>query len=184
MAFSSPGWRIVPSLFRKTECIKHPITGVHTCMKPLVAETVKNLPECRRARFCPWVGKIPWRRGLLFSITVLFSHSRILAWRILWTEEPGGFESMALLRAGHEWETSTFTFTCVKLKNTACNSRLPQQTFHSRIWPHSASLSSVCSRWKLGCGHHCYSCHHCRKHCGEHRPLRASCVPAATLLSI
>ena len=28
----------------------------------LVAQTVKNLPECRRRRFDPWVGKIPWRR--------------------------------------------------------------------------------------------------------------------------
>ena len=28
----------------------------------LVAETVKNLPECRKPRFDPWVEKIPWRR--------------------------------------------------------------------------------------------------------------------------
>ena len=27
-----------------------------------VAQTVKNLPECRRPGFNPWVGKIPWRR--------------------------------------------------------------------------------------------------------------------------
>ena len=33
----------------------------------------------------PWVGKIPWRRKLCFSI---------LAWEILWTEEPGGLQSM------------------------------------------------------------------------------------------
>ena len=29
---------------------------------PFVARTVKNLPQCRRPRFNPWVGKIPWRR--------------------------------------------------------------------------------------------------------------------------
>ena len=31
---------------------------------PLVAQTVKTLPaiQCRRPRFDPWVGKIPWRR--------------------------------------------------------------------------------------------------------------------------
>ena len=144
-------------------------------MKPLVAETVKNLPAMQESQVPSLGWEDPLEKGMA-------SHSSILAWRILWTEEPGGLEPMALLRAGHDWVTSTFTFTCVKLKNTACNSRLPQQTFHSRIWPHSASLSSVCSRWKLGCGDHCYSCHHCRKHC-EHRPLRASCVPAATLLS-
>ena len=28
----------------------------------LVAQMVKNLPECRRPGFNPWVGKIPWRR--------------------------------------------------------------------------------------------------------------------------
>ena len=26
---------------------------------------VKNLPECRRPRFDPWVRKIPWRRECL-----------------------------------------------------------------------------------------------------------------------
>ena len=29
------------------------------------------------------------------------SHSRILAWRIPWTEEPGGLQSMGLQRVGH-----------------------------------------------------------------------------------
>ena len=28
-------------------------------------------------------------------------HSSILAWRIPWTEEPGGFQSIALQRVGH-----------------------------------------------------------------------------------
>ena len=29
------------------------------------------------------------------------THSRILAWRILWTEEPGGLQSIGLHRVGH-----------------------------------------------------------------------------------
>ena len=29
------------------------------------------------------------------------SHSSILAWRIPWTEKPGGLQSMGLQRAGH-----------------------------------------------------------------------------------
>ena len=29
-------------------------------------------------------------------------HSSILAWRIPWTEEPGGLQSMGLQRAGHD----------------------------------------------------------------------------------
>ena len=43
--------------------------------------------QCRRhkrPRFNPWVGKIPWRRTR--QPTPVF----ILAWRIPWTEEPGG----------------------------------------------------------------------------------------------
>ena len=30
-----------------------------------VAQLVKNLPECGRPEFDPWVGKIPWRRERL-----------------------------------------------------------------------------------------------------------------------
>ena len=30
------------------------------------------------------------------------THSSILAWRILWTEEPGGLLSMELHRVGHD----------------------------------------------------------------------------------
>ena len=29
-------------------------------------------------------------------------HSSTLAWKILWTEEPGGLQSMGLLRVGHD----------------------------------------------------------------------------------
>ena len=32
----------------------------------------------------------------------LATHSNILAWRIPWTEEPGGLESRGLQRVGHE----------------------------------------------------------------------------------
>ena len=30
------------------------------------------------------------------------AHSSILAWRIPWTEEPGGLQSMGLQRVGHD----------------------------------------------------------------------------------
>ena len=30
------------------------------------------------------------------------THSSVLAWRILWTEEPGGLPSMGLHRVGHD----------------------------------------------------------------------------------
>ena len=56
----------------------------------LVAQIVKNLPaNWGRSRFKPWVRKIPLEKELA-------THSSILAWRIPWTEEPGGLQSMGL----------------------------------------------------------------------------------------
>ena len=38
------------------------------------------------------------------------THPCILAWRIPWTEEPGGLPSMGSQRVGHDWATNPFTF--------------------------------------------------------------------------
>ena len=38
-------------------------------------------------------------------------HSSTLAWRILWTEEPGGLQSMGSLRIRDDWATSFSLFT-------------------------------------------------------------------------
>ena len=38
-------------------------------------------------------------------------HSSTLAWKIPWTEEPGGLQSIGSLRVGHDWGTSLSTFT-------------------------------------------------------------------------
>ena len=37
------------------------------------------------------------------------SHSSILAWRIPWTEEPGGLQSMGSQRVEHDWVTKNLT---------------------------------------------------------------------------
>ena len=52
--------------------------------------------------FDPWVRKIPWRRAWQ-------THSSTLAWRIPWTEEPGGLQSTGSQRAGHGWSDWTQT---------------------------------------------------------------------------
>ena len=39
------------------------------------------------------------------------AHSSILAWRIPWTEEPGGLQSTGLQRVRHDWATNTYTHT-------------------------------------------------------------------------
>ena len=39
-------------------------------------------------------------------------HSSTLAWKIPWMEEPGGLQSMGLLRVGHDWATS-LSLSCI-----------------------------------------------------------------------
>ena len=39
-------------------------------------------------------------------------HSSTLAWKIPWTEEPGGLQSMGSLRVGHNWVTS-LSLSCI-----------------------------------------------------------------------
>ena len=40
-------------------------------------------------------------------------HSSTLAWKILWTEEPGRLWSMGSLRVGHDWVTLLFSLSCI-----------------------------------------------------------------------
>ena len=56
--------------------------------------------KCGRCGFDPWVGKMSWRRK--WQPTPIF-----LPWRIPWTEEPGGLQSMGLQRVRHDWVTKT-----------------------------------------------------------------------------
>ena len=39
------------------------------------------------------------------------THSSTLAWKLPWTEEPGGLQSMGLRRVGHDSATSLSLFT-------------------------------------------------------------------------
>ena len=43
-------------------------------------------------------------------------HSSTLAWKIPWTEEPGGLQSMGSLRVRHDRGLHDFTFTCWRRK--------------------------------------------------------------------
>ena len=61
----------------------------------LVAQLAKNLPAMQETWFNPWVGKIPLEKGMA-------THSSILAWRIPWTEEPGGLQSIGSQGVGHQ----------------------------------------------------------------------------------
>jgi len=39
------------------------------------------------------------------------THSSTLAWKVPWTEGPGGLQSMGSLGVGHDWATSLYFFT-------------------------------------------------------------------------
>ena len=45
------------------------------------------------------------------QVALATPRSSALAWKIPWTEEPGGLQSMGSLRVGHGWATSLSLFT-------------------------------------------------------------------------
>ena len=56
---------------------------------------------------------LPTKVCLVKAIEATAPHSSTLAWKIPWMEEPGGLQSMGLLRVRHNWATSLslFNFT-------------------------------------------------------------------------
>ena len=48
---------------------------------------------------------------LIFIFYLMLMMTFTLAWKIPWTEEPGGLQSMGSRRVGHDWATSLSLFT-------------------------------------------------------------------------
>ena len=61
---------------------------------------IKNLPAMQET-LVQYLGKEDF---LEKGMTTL---SNIPAWRIPWTEQPGGLQSIASQRVGHDWATNT-----------------------------------------------------------------------------
>ena len=68
----------------------------------LVAQMVKNLPAMRET----WVRSLGWEDTLEEGMA---THSSLLAWRIPWTQESGGLQSMGSPRVRHSWATKRST---------------------------------------------------------------------------
>ena len=66
----------------------------------LVPQTVKNLPAMQEI----WVWPLGQENPLEKETA---THSSVPAWKIPWTEEPGGLQSMGLQRTEHNWATNT-----------------------------------------------------------------------------
>jgi len=66
-----------------------------------VAQMVKNLLAMQET----WVWSLGQEDPLEKGIA---THSSILAWRVLWTQERGRLQSMGWQQVGHDWTTNTF----------------------------------------------------------------------------
>ena len=65
----------------------------------LVAQTVKHLSTMRETR----VRSLGWEDPLEKEMAI---HSRTIAWKIPWTEEPGRLQPLGSQRVRHDWATS------------------------------------------------------------------------------
>ena len=63
-------------------------------------QLLKNLPAVQET----WVQSLGWEDPLEKEMA---THSSILAWKISWTEEPGGLQSMGSQRVGNDGVTNT-----------------------------------------------------------------------------
>ena len=61
----------------------------------MVAQMVKNLPAMQETQVRSLGQEDPLEKGMA-------TRSSIIAWRIPWTEEPGGLQSMRLQRVRHD----------------------------------------------------------------------------------
>ena len=68
----------------------------------ILSQTVKHLPAMQETQVC----SLGWDDPLEKEMA---THSSILAWKIPWTEDPGGLQSMELQRVGRDWATEHVT---------------------------------------------------------------------------
>ena len=83
---------------------------------------IKNLPVLPETWVCSLSWEDPLEKGMA-------THSSILAWRIPWTEEPGGLQSMGSQTVGHDWATK-HTHTHCEVSSSASG----QCTFYLHKW--------------------------------------------------
>ena len=74
-----------------------------------VAQTVKNLPAMQET----WIWSPGWVNPLEKGMAI---HSSILAWRIPWTEKPGGLQSTGSQRVRHDWATNTTAVASIEMQ--------------------------------------------------------------------
>ena len=78
------------------------------------------------------------------------TQSSILAWRIPWTEEPGGLQSMGSQRVRHDWASSLHSYL-IKSENMEESCQNKQTTVLNLLWYHWDKISStkIWNTWPL-----------------------------------
>ena len=107
-------WQVGNLVNLKLNCHPHPGFGtVETrCYRGLAQGMVSawgNWSSVTGMRPCITSGF----NGCWFSLAekAMAAHSGTLAWRIPWTDEPGGLQPMGSWSVGHDWATSLSLFT-------------------------------------------------------------------------
>ena len=111
--------------------------ALSSCLKTsLAAQMVKCLPTMWKT----WVQSLGREDTLEKEMA---SHSSILAWKIVWTEEPGRLQSVGSQRVGHDWATWLWLSlsSCLMLKF-----KVHKQAGKNRRWgthKHKPNLTKV-----------------------------------------
>ena len=74
------------------------------CPRWLSDKESASMQETQETQFRPLGQEDPLEKGVA-------THSNILVWRILWTEEPGGLQTMGSQRAGYNWSNRACPLT-------------------------------------------------------------------------
>ena len=81
--------------------------GTNIAGASVVAQSVKNLLAVQET----WVRSLGWEDPLEKKMA---THSSIIAWKISWTEKPGGLQSMGSQRVRHHWVTNTYLLSQIE----------------------------------------------------------------------
>ena len=95
----SPRHRTAREVSRSPQLPKHKILSVH-----IYEIDVPTLLKTHQSQLCYYIVCMSPEKAMA-------THSSTLAWKIPWTEEPGGLQSTGLLTVGHDWATSLSLFT-------------------------------------------------------------------------
>ena len=123
----------------------------------LVAQMVKHPLAMQET----WIWSLGWEDNLEKEMA---THSSIPAWRIPWTEEPGGLKSIGSQKLGHDWATNTDTHNIVAtslFSDDFWNSpyhiavrKVTTDIFHHTLYLSGFTLNPLKSNLCYCCRHH------------------------------